>query len=62
MIKREDIVAKLAEWSDTEWEGVHENFMEYRAALGPEATKSLEEFAWGIAAQNVLYQQLREIK
>ena len=62
MIKREDIERRMTGWSALEWEGVKENFAEYRAALGPEATKTLKEFAWGIAAQNVLYQQLREIK
>ena len=32
--------------------------MEYRAALGFEATKTLREFAWGIAAQNLLFDAL----
>ena len=51
----EKIERRMTGWSAFEWEGVKENYYEYRAALGPEATKTLSEFAYGLAAQNELY-------
>lgn len=58
LITPEMIERRMTSWSESEWEGVKENFMEYRAALGFEATKTLREFAWGIAAQNLLFDAL----
>jgi len=55
----ENIERRMTGWSALEWEGVKENFAEYRAAMGPEATKTLREFAYGIAAQNELYAALK---
>ena len=60
LVTDEMIERKLTSWTEREWEGVKENFMEYRAAFGPEATKTLRQFAWGIAAQNVLFSVLKE--
>lgn len=60
LVTPEKIERRLTGWSESEWEGARENWMEYRAALGPEATKSFREFAWGLAAQNELYAALKE--
>lgn len=57
-VTRREISARLESWTDSEWEGAYENFMEYKAALGPEAVKDFHQFAWGIAAQNVLFDLL----
>lgn len=57
-VTREKISARLESWTDSEWEGAYENFQEYKAAMGPEATKDFHQFAWGIAAQNVLFDLL----
>ena len=60
LVTPEMIERKLTSWTEREWEGVKENYFEYRAALGPEATKTLREFAWGLAAQNCLFSVLKE--
>ena len=60
LVTDEAIERRLTGWSEDEWNGCYENWMEYRAALGPEATKTLRQFAWGIAAQNVLFSVLKE--
>ena len=62
MVTPEKIERRMTGWSAIEWEGIHENFMEYCAAFGPEATKTLREFAYGIAMQNELYAALQETK
>ena len=54
------IERKVTGWTESEWEGVRENFAEYRGALGDEATKTFREFAWGIASQNILFEILQE--
>ena len=61
-IENAKIVARMKSWTASEWEGVRENYAEYRGSLGPEATKSLMEFAFGIAAMNCLYDSLQESK
>ena len=52
--------ARLESWTDSDWEGAYENWMEYKAAFGPDATKGYAEFAYGIAAQNVLFSLLKD--
>ena len=61
-IENAKIIARMKSWTESEWEGVRENYAEYRGSLGEEATKSLMEFAFGIAAQNELYAMLSEAK
>ena len=56
----EMIRARLDSWTEEEWDGAYANFMEYKAAFGPEATKGYAEFCYGIAAQNVLYSLLKD--
>ena len=58
LVTPENIERRMTGWSALEWEGVKENYAEYRAAMGPEATKTMSEFAYGIAAQNELYAAL----
>ena len=59
LVTDEMIERKLTSWTESEWEGVRENWMEYRAALGPEATKTLRQFAWTQAAMNCLYSVMK---
>ena len=59
LVTPERIRARLDSWSESEWEGAFENWMEYKAALGPDATKGYAEFAYGIAAQNELFAALK---
>ncbi len=40
-IENAKIIARMKSWTATEWEGVRENYAEYRGSLGAEATKSL---------------------
>ena len=61
-IENHKIVARMRSWTSAEWDGIRENYAEYRGALGEEATKSLHQFAFGIAAQNELYAMLMESK
>ncbi len=61
-IENAKIIARMKSWTATEWEGVRENYAEYRGSLGAEATKSLNEFAFGIASMNELYAMLQESK
>ena len=61
-IENAKIVARMKSWTGAEWDGVRENYAEYKGSLGKEATKSLMEFAYGIAAQNELYAMLSESK
>ena len=58
-ITPEKIERRMTGWTSSDWEGVKENYAEYRAALGEEATKTMSEFAYGIAAQNELYSALK---
>ena len=60
LVTDEMIARKLTSWTESEWDGVRENWMEYRAALGPEATKTLRQFAWTQAAMNCLYSVMKE--
>ena len=60
LVTDEMIERKLTSWSENEWLNCRANFMEYQAAFGPEATKTFRQFAWGIAAQNVLFSVLKE--
>lgn len=62
MVTPEKIERRMTGWSEDEWLGVRENFMEYQAAFGPDATKTFHQFAYGIAAQNELYAALQEAK
>ena len=59
MVDFDRVERKVTGWDAREWEGVRENFFEYRAALGDEATKTFKEFAWSIAAQNVLFEMIQ---
>ena len=61
-IENHKIIARMKSWTETDWDGVRENYSEYKGALGDEATKGLIEFAFGIAAQNELYAMLMEAK
>ena len=56
------IIARMKNWTAAEWDGVRENYAEYKGSLGEEATKSLNEFAFGIASMNELYAMLQESK
>jgi len=58
MVDFDRVERKLTSWTEAEWDGVRENFWEYQASLGPEATKTFREFAFGIAAQNVLFEMI----
>ena len=60
MVDFDRVERKLTGWTESEWEGAYENWMEYKAAFGPDATKGYAEFAYGIAAQNVLFSVLKE--
>lgn len=60
LVTDEMIQDRIDSWDARDWDGIRENFFEYRAALGPEATKTLRQFAWGIAAQNCLFAVLSE--
>ena len=60
LVTPEMIQARLDSWTESEWEGAYENWMEYKAAFGTDATKGYAEFAYGIAAQNVLFSVLKE--
>ena len=59
MIDPKRVYDKIASWTAADEEGVRENFFEYRAALGDEATKTFREFAFGIAAQNILFEMIQ---
>jgi hypothetical protein len=61
-VENHKIVSRMKSWTSTEWEGIRENYAEYRGSLGPEATKTFKQFAFGIAAQNELYAMLQEAK
>ena len=56
------IQLRMKNWTPTDWAGIRENYAEYRAAMGTEANKSLNQFAYGIAAMNELYAALQESK
>ena len=58
MVDIDRVQRKMDSWTAAEYEGARENFFEYRAALGDEATKTFREFAFGIAAQNVLFEMI----
>lgn len=53
---------KVTGWDARAWEEVMHLHLEYKGSLGDEATKTFKEFAWGIAAQNVLFEILSEEK
>ena len=56
------IALRMKNWTPEEWAGIRENYAEYRAAMGTEANKSLNQFAYGVAAMNELYAALQEAK
>ena len=53
-ISKEQILDKLASWSQDDWDGVMEVWVESNSDL------SMNEFAMQIAAQNVLFEMLEE--
>ena len=53
---------KVTGWDARAWEDIKHMHNEYKGSLGDEATKTFKEFAWGIAAQNVLFEILYEEK
>ena len=57
-VTREQIAAKLESWTESMWDACEANYREYKAAMGDEAWKSFEQFAAGIAAQNILFDLL----
>ena len=57
-VTREQISARLESWTESMWDACEANYREYKAAMGDEAWKTFEQFAWGIAAQNVLFDLL----
>ena len=57
-VTREQIAARLESWTESMWDACAANFQEYKAAMGDEAWKTFDQFAWGIAAQNVLFDLL----
>jgi len=57
-VENHKIIARMKSWDARDWEGIREHFAEYRGSLGPEATKTFKEFAFGVAAQNELYSML----
>jgi hypothetical protein len=59
LVTDEAIERRLTGWTESEWEGCRENWLEYRAALGPEATRTFREFAYRQAAMNELYSALK---
>ena len=62
MVTPERIERRLTGWTESEWEGARANYFEYKAAFGPEATKTFRQFAYQLAAQNELYAALQEAK
>lgn len=58
MVDFDRVERKLTGWTESEWEGCRENYAEYKGSLGSEATKTFREFAFGIAAQNVLFEMI----
>jgi len=60
LVTPEKIERRMTGWTESEWDGIRENFWEYQASFGPEATKTFRQFAYGIAAQNELYVALQE--
>ena len=56
------IERKVTGWDARAWEEIKHLHNEYKGSLGDEATKTFKEFAWGIAAQNVLFELLSEEK
>ena len=53
-ITKEQILAKLASWSQEDWDGVMEVWVESQSDL------SMNDFAFKIAAQNVMFEMLEE--
>ena len=51
---------KVTGWDARAWEEIKHLHNEYKGSLGDEATKTFREFAWGIAAQNVMFEMLEE--
>ena len=58
MVDEFKIQLRMKNWTPEEWAGIRENYAEYRAAMGAEANKSLNQFAYGVAAMNELYAAL----
>jgi hypothetical protein len=56
------IERKVTGWDARAWEEIKHLFQEYQGSMGPEATKTFKEFAWGIASQNILFELLSEEK
>ena len=51
---------KVTGWDARAWEEIKHLHNDYKGSLGDEATKTFREFAWGIAAQNVMFEMLEE--
>lgn len=60
LVTPEMIQARLDSWDARDWDGIRANYFEYQAAMGSEAEKTLKQFAYGIAAQNVLFSMLKD--
>ena len=60
MVTTEMVQERLDSWDARDWDGIRENYAEYRGSLGDEATKSFKEFAVGIATQNCLFAVMME--
>ena len=59
LVTPEKIQKRMDTWSTAEYMDVRANYAEYLAAFGDEADKSFRTFAYGIAAQNELYDALQ---
>ena len=59
-VSPELIQERMDSWDARDWDGIRANYFEYKASLGIQATKTLREFAWSIAAQNCLFALLSE--
>ena len=53
-VSKEKILDKLASWSQDDWDGVMEVWVESNSDL------SMNQLAFNIAAQNVLFESLEE--
>ena len=53
-VSKEQILDKLASWSQEDWDGVMEVWVESNSDL------SMNQLAFNIAAQNVLFEILKE--
>ena len=60
LVTPEKIQERIDSWDARDWDGIRANYFEYQAAMGSEADKTFEGFAWGIAAQNCLFSALTQ--